>query len=310
MNDSEQLTPTGRPAARSTQQRPPTSDSGSELSPTVPLHGSGNPRPGRARTLRAHLTDRDRAILRTLADFRLMTGRQLGQLYIDSPNPTTAARRTRAVLQRLHDLRVITRLERRIGGIRAGSEGQIYGLSGLGQAILAIDDDQRRHGRLIGETKPAFQDHALAIADLYVQIMQRHRDAQLELLTFETEPTAWRRFIGVLGEPQVLKPDAFTALGVGDFEQRAFVEVDCATESLPTIQRKCRRYINYWRTAREQQDHGVFPRVWWLVPTERRRRRIAETVAALTGEQQQLFGVGLIADGVLHLCGELEAQHG
>lgn len=287
--------PAGRLSHRLDSSAAPTSGSGPEPSPTVPLLRSGNPRPARARTLRGRLSDRDRAVLRSLAACRLLTGRQLQRLHVDSANRVTAARRSRAVLRRLTELRAVVRLDRRIGGIQAGSDGHVYGLSRLGFAVLAADGEPL-HGKTVWETKPAFQDHLLAIGELYVGLHELHRRGAIELLDFQTEPAAWRWFPGPSGERLPLKPDAFVSLGVGDYEQRLFVEVDCGTESLPTIQRKCRRYLDYYRSGLEQQRHDVFPRVWWLASSGRREARLADLVATLTPDEQALFAVGLLGD--------------
>lgn len=289
--------PAARPSGRLKRAAAPNSDDGSDVVPTVSLPRSGNPRPARARATRARLLERDLQILRSLADFRLLTGRQLGQLHVQSSNPLTAARRSRAVLRRLTELGVISRLERRVGGIRAGSEGHVYGLSGLGRAVLA-QGGQTVHGRTVWETRPDFQDHLLAIGELYVGLRQQERrTGETELLDFQTEPTAWRSFSGPAGERLPLKPDAFVVLGIGDYEQRAFVEIDRGTESLPTLLRKCRRYLAYWRTGDEQRHHGIFPRVWWLLDEPRRLTRLANQIARFASDEQQLFCVGLAADG-------------
>lgn len=280
-----------RPSDRLKPTRPPISADGSEVSPTVSLPRSENPRPARARSVRTRLGPRDLTILHDLAAFRLMTGRQLQRLHVTNSNPVTAARRSRAVLRRLTELALLVRLDRRIGGIQAGSDGHVYGLSGLGYAVLALDDEAHQRGRTIWETKPAFQDHLLAIAELYVGLREAERSGTAELLDFETEPTAWRWFAGPLGERLPVKPDAFMALGLGDLELRLFIEVDCGTESLPTIQRKCRRYLDYWHSGLEQQRHGVFPRVWWLTESLRREARIANLIASFTAEEQALFAV-------------------
>ncbi|GAA5158236.1 replication-relaxation family protein [Pseudonocardia eucalypti] len=240
------------------------------------------------------------AVLRSLASFRLMTGRQLQQLHITSDQPATSARRGRAVLKRLTELGAVVRLERQIGGEHGGSESLIYTLSGLGQSVLALDADSDVHvprGRMIWDTKPAFQNHLLAIADLYVELHALDAQGQLELLQFETEPAAWRWFAGPAGGRQAVKPDAFVALGVGDFEQQAFVEIDRGTESRPTIARKCRRYVDYWQSGQEQQRSGVFPKVWWLTSKPRWAARIADVIASLPAAHQPLFGVGLAAQG-------------
>jgi hypothetical protein len=257
--------------------------------------------------VRARLSERDLAILQSLAELRLMTGRQLQRLHVTSSKPVTAGRRTRAVLRRLTELHAVVRLGRRVGGIQAGSEGHVYGLSGLGHAVLALDGRGGVRGRTIWETKPAFQDHLLAVGDLYVELCELHRDTRIELLSFETEPRAWRWFSGPSGERLPLKPDAFVALGVGEFEQRAFIEMDCGSESLPTIQRKCRRYLDYWQSGEEQRTHGVFPRVWWLAHSERRRDRIAEVVGSFSRQDQAIFSVGLAVDAGRLLAGVASA---
>ncbi|MGQ0572922.1 MAG: replication-relaxation family protein [Pseudonocardia sp.] len=246
--------------------------------------------------MRRRLGERDLVILRTLATFRLMTGRQLQRLHVTDKAPVTAARRMRAVLRRLSELRVLVRLERRIGGVQAGSDGMVYGLSGLGCAVLALDDPAGHRPKPIGSTKPAFQDHVLAVAKLYVQLRERHALGLAELITFEAEPACWRTHASRGGDRAVLKPDAHLVLGVGDYERAAFIELDTGSESLPTVSRKCRRYLDYWQSGQEQQASGVFPRVWWLVPTERRRDGIAGVIERLAADERALFTVAVTPD--------------
>lgn len=242
-------------------------------------------------------------MLRELARFRLMTGRQLQLLFVHSSNHATAVRRSRQLLTRLRELGLVQRLGRRVGGIQAGSAGHVYGLTGLGHAVLALDPDSppSRYGRTVWETAPAFQDHLLAIAEIYVGLRQLERQGTVELLAFDTEPDAWRSFTGPAGERVRLKPDAFTVLGVDELELRLFLEIDRGTESLPTIQRKCRRYLDYWHTGAEQHQFGVFPRVWWLTESPRREARIARLLSDLPPDERGLFATGLLSDapGVL-----------
>lgn len=298
--------PTGRPTDRLDAHRPPTSADGSEVPPTLPLARSGNHAAAparRAATVLPRLSDRDLRILRELARFRLMTGRQLQLLFVHSSNHATAVRRSRQLLTRLRELGLVQRLGRRIGGIQAGSAGHVYGLTGLGHAVLALDPHSppSRYGRTVWETAPAFQDHLLAIAEAYVGLRSLERTGTVEVLTFDTEPEAWRGFTGPAGERVRLKPDAFVALGVGELELRLFLEIDRGTESLPTVMRKCRRYLDYWHTGNEQHQFGVFPRVWWLTESPRREARIARLIADLPPDERDLFATGLLTDapGVL-----------
>jgi hypothetical protein len=100
-----------------------------------------------------------------------------------------------------------------------------------------------------------------------------------------------------------LKPDALVSAGVGDVERTSFVEVDLATESLPTIGRKCAAFVAYWRTGLEQQRHGVFPAVVWLTTNTRRAAQISGVVRRLPAEAQALFRVALLAEAVTALTG-------
>jgi hypothetical protein len=99
------------------------------------------------------------------------------------------------------------------------------------------------------------------------------------VLETQAEPRSWRTFAG-LGGRLVLRPDAFVVLGVGEYELRWFVEVDRSSESLPVIVRKCRLYADYYQSGKEQAAHGgVFPRVCWIVPDERRAEHVRTAIA-------------------------------
>ncbi|WP_370943302.1 replication-relaxation family protein [Amycolatopsis sp. cg5] len=261
----------------------------------------------RARRLADRLTSRDRAILESLQLVRLATGQQLGRLHVAAGLPATQARKTRAALQRLTTLGLVVRLRRRIGGVRAGSNGFIYGLSGLGQAVLDLGYEPARRHRRVSETKPAFQDHTLAVTEAYVQLVERDRAGRAELLEFASEPACWRQFSGVAGELVTLKPDAFARLAADGYELSVFLELDLDTESLPTISRKLEVYRAYWHTGIEQARFGIFPKTWWLVPNTRRLDAVARTIQRLPDEQQALFTVCLTreaADLLTHVLVE------
>jgi hypothetical protein len=219
------------------------------------------------------------------------------RLVMQDGSALTKARRTRALLQRLRDLRLVVVLDRRVGGPRSGSTTSVYGLTGWGQAVLDAPGTYGKRRRRIWETKPAFVDHVLAVAELYVQLTQLAQISPAELVRFEGEPAAWRRFAAVDGTPSFLKPDAYVQVAVGDLERNVFAEMDMATESLPTIQRKCLQYAAYWLSGTEQQAHGVFPRVLWLVPTEARKSRIQSVIDRLNVDIRPLFMVALQTDG-------------
>lgn len=252
----------------------------------------------RAAAIRRKLSERDLAVLHSLGQLRLLTTHHVERLHVADGSPITRARRARSVLQRLHGLGLVVRLgSRTVGGFKSGSDSHLHGLSGLGQAVLGVPGTYGGRRRSPWETKPYFADHVLAVSELHVRLVETSRTSGAELLTFEAEPACWRHYAGTGGEPLTLKPDAYVRIGVGDIERSTFVEADLATESPNTIKRKCQAFINYWHSGTEQERHGVFPGVLWLVPTEHRRERLAEVVRHLAHEAQALFTVACFDDG-------------
>lgn len=259
-------------------------------------------RRGRRRSLRqveAHLSERDRAILTDLGKFRLLTGRHIERLHFADGSPLTAARKSRSTLQRLYAQKLISRLDRRIGGIRAGSSGYIYALTASGQRIAS------RHGpaggsRLRRHWEPSrlFTEHLLAISELYVGLVEADRAGAIELLDFQAEPACWRSWHGHGGEVRYVKPDALVQLAVGEVEAACFVEVDRGTESLSVIRRKSQAYVDYWHTGVEQARHELFPSVLWLTTDARRAEQIVDELARLDPETWKLFRVDQLARGI------------
>lgn len=252
---------------------------------------------GRAVRVRDRLSDRDLALLATLQTQRLMTGKQLRRLYLPDGEQITQARKMRRTLSRLTEIGVVVRLARQIGGVHSGSEGHVYGLSGLGYAVLDESGEDRRH-RAVSEGKLAFQDHVLAVSELCVSLYESERSGAFDLLEFQAEPACWRRYTGIGGQLVTLKPDAFVSLGVDAYEVSVFIEQDLSSESLPTVYRKCLRYVEYWRTGIEQHQRGVFPAVWWLVPDQKRVNGIVRTLRSLAHDAQVLFRVALTSEAV------------
>jgi hypothetical protein len=241
--------------------------------------------------LQRTLSDRDMAVVTTLARVRVATGRQLGRMCFTD----VTRRQMRSVLASLVDKRLLARLPRTVGGVRAGSAGYIYALDVAGQHLT------RRDGRRPHRPWPvglAFLAHSLAVTETYARAVEAEQAGHLRLVEFVTEPVSWRSFHGPGGARLVVKPDATLTVRVGRFEDRWFVEVDRGTESLPTIARKCEVYRRYWQAGVEQARSGVFPRVLWLVPDVRRRDALVDIVGRQPGEAWTLFAVALFDDSV------------
>jgi Replication-relaxation len=248
-----------------------------------------------ARELSSQLTETDLAILRRVLELRFASGDQLGRMHFAG----STERAARRALLRLTRQDVLERLPRQVGGIRAGSAGFVYRLGASGQR-LALDrgwlgDRKRRRSALPGTL---FLRHALAVAELHARLIEADRKRRLELLELRAEPACWRRH-GLMGvHSSILKPDSFLRLGAGDFELSYFIEVDLGSEGVGALTRQLKAYAAYYETGREQAEHGVFPKVLWLAPDERRAEAIRECVKRLPRPARELFQVELFADAV------------
>lgn len=226
--------------------------------------------------LRARLGERDRQILDHVGRLRLLCARQVQALFFpasDYSSPASAARCCRRVLERLTRERLLVRLARRVGGVRAGSASFVYSLGPVGQRVLDSGGPRRR----LAEPSRWFVEHTLAIASFLVSLQSESVAGRFELLTWQSEPACWRQ-VATLGGRLVLRPDLHVTLGTGDYELRWFIEIDRGSEHLPTLLRKCRLYHSYYRSGHEQRAHGVFPRVLWLMSDEQRAKRLRTTI--------------------------------
>ena len=98
--------------------------------------------------LREQLSGRDLAILGQVSDLRLMTARQIEAIHFpltEHDSARGAARARQRVLERLTRQGLLSRLERRIGGVRAGSAAFVYALGPTGQRVLMPDGARRRY---------------------------------------------------------------------------------------------------------------------------------------------------------------------
>lgn len=245
------------------------------------------------KTLRSMLTDRDMAILRSVFEHRFLTTRQICQLHFQAhASYGSAIRACTRVLGRLRDHKLIHKLARPVGGMGGGSASFIWAIDAAGDRLLKSElaPEEVKRGRAF-EPTPLFLAHTLAIADTRLTLEALGRSEQLELVQVSTEPHNWRPFVAKSGQAQTLKPDLFAVTATADFEDHWFIEIDRGTESIPTLIRKCEYYQRYHATGIEQDTHGVFPKVLWLVPTATRRERFSQALATHKRLDPNLFYV-------------------
>jgi hypothetical protein len=242
------------------------------------------------------------AIVGQVADLRLMSARQIEAIHFSASEHESvqaAARARQRVLGRLVRDRLLIRLERRIGGVRAGSVGFVFAVGPVGYRLLVAGG----HVRRFQEPTSRFLDHTLATAQLIVDVTIASRRGLLDILVCQAEPRCHREFSGLSGR-RLLRPDAFLALGVGAFEWRWFCEIDRGSESVPVILRKCRLYADYYQSGQEQAKHGgAFPTVCWIVPDTRRAERLRQAIEHDRHLPDRLFKVTTSGQALTVLMG-------
>lgn len=246
------------------------------------------------------LSPRELALVQDLDRLRLASVKQLERLHFTGGRARANARQAQRTLARLIELRVFVRLERRIGGVRAGSRGSVYGLDVAGQR-LASACGPAGGVRIRRPWTPgrAFIAHQLAVTELYVRLIEAAGEGQPDVLDFDAEPACWRTFTGLGGGRTVLKPDAFVRVGLAEFEDAYFIEVDRTTHSGPSVARKLTLYRRYWQTGREQNRWGgVFPKVLVLVPSEARKTGLVEVASGQPTDSWPLFQIARYDDAL------------
>lgn len=236
-----------------------------------------------ARTLVA-LSPRDRDILESLERFRLLSSTLIRQLHFaDHHGNDDGARAVNRVMSRLEKLRLVSRMEQRIGGYNGGSTSLTWQLSLSGQRLQAALTGRPQRSPLPASSW-LFAMHTLGVAEVAVGLLQAQQAGDFELLRLDTEPACWQEFVSLTGALQRLKPDLYVVTANAEFEEHSFVEVDLGTEHRPTLQRKARVYARYRASGRHEAAHGVFPRVVWVVPDERRRAAVEAALAPLEAD--------------------------
>jgi len=229
-------------------------------------------------------------LLALVAAHRFATTTQLSRLTaLEYASPASALRQTQRHLASLAQQRLLTSLERRVGGWQGGSAVTIWAATTRGQRLVAADEGEevprRQRPREVSTT---FLDHLLAITEVRTSIEEAVRQEADTETTVALEPDCWRTALSPSGQPQVLRPDLAVTITSPAYEDRYLIEVDRATENPGRVIATCWRYQEHQAQA---SDGDVFPLVVWLVPTDRRRHRLERAIAHSTGLLRDLFRV-------------------
>jgi len=223
------------------------------------------------------LSERDRKIIGSVDQLRLASSLHLERLHFGDLSPAVRARIRRRVLARLVIWRVLMSLERRIGGVRAGSSGLVFALDTAGRQLAreSAAESGTSGTRRPREPSVVLLAHSLAASELFVSLTELGRVHGFTVADYRTEPACWYPFLGGW-----LKPDAYLKLSTAGYDDHWWIEVDKGTEHVPVIRKKLLTYINY-ASCGGLGPAGVLPRVLVTVPTDKRREQVQGVIAGL-----------------------------
>jgi hypothetical protein len=252
------------------------------------------------------LTDLDHEVLSFVRAYRLATSKQLVRRFwmSDTGNHDRQARVGRRALKRLADWRLLDPLPGRArGGMRGGSDTLIYSIGVAGVRLLARRGFTQKRLGAPGDRQIA---HTLTICEVAVRLHEADHAGAVECIEIQAEPECWRPFLGLMGARRVLKPDLYLRVAApgSAYEYRWLCEVDMATEHKGTLLAKCQRYLAHFRSGAEQREHGVYPKVLWVVPDTRRAAEIEQVLGRLPIEGRRLFTVREFDDAAEFLTTE------
>ena len=239
------------------------------------------------------LSKRDKAVLQSIKRCSFIKTDQIHRLHFyGSTTATAGLRATTRTLMKLCDFGLIQPLKRRIGGVRAGSSSFVWTLKQAGAELLCLLENKPLTSprKQVFEPKLLFLNHTLAIAELYT-----HLATKTDLVKVEFEPDCWRKYTTAYGFA-ILKPDLFAVTTTGDYADYWFFEVDLDTEAPTRILKKCESYGRYFCTGREQAQSGIFPKVAWIVPDDKRKKCISRHISENLAEYEDLFIVIIFSE--------------
>lgn len=237
-------------------------------------------------------TNRDAAIVRTVAQFKQLSTGQLAALFF---HDNRSSERHKTVLKRLHDMKYLHRVERRmVGGSGHGSGQYVYSLGVNGFRFLIPRGGKFTPQRVVNY-------HALAIADAYVAMKQLEHAGQIEIKHWAVES----RDINIAGIE--IRPDLEVVFAQDGGQRHLWIEADLGSEDSRQLREKIERILaaKSHVGVYEEPDgsHRLvepfpFPHVIFIVPDIERRNEIEYLLSRIAGARET-FSVVLTEEFVV-----------
>jgi hypothetical protein len=173
----------------------------------------------------------------------------------------------------------------------------VYGLDLAGKK-LAYNDMHAKRPDLPGLR---YVRHVLAVSEMYVALTEQAQRGNVQLVQFAAEPASWWPD----GRGGWMKPDAFAKVSGNEHTDHWWIEVDLATEHLPTVRRKLMAYWEFYRRG-ELGPGQLMPWVLVTVPDAKRASDVVRLIRQLPQQSQELFTVALDKDAADSIVRKLD----
>lgn len=232
------------------------------------------------------LSENRRELLELLRTHRFATSRQLTRFALTRYSSASSAhRQTLRHLADLEEQRLVTRLERRIGGWQRGSDVAVWSLTTTGLRLLT-GSTRRQRPQAVSTT---FLAHTLATTEVCLVVSETVREIEGAEVSLAQEPDCWRSFPSPAGGLITLRPDLTATITSPEYTDHYFLEVDRATENPARIVRTTRQYLAYQQSGIEQEALGVFPAVIWIMPHAKRQAQLTRHLSVEPGVPSDLW---------------------
>lgn len=247
--------------------------------------------------LRERLSERDLLVLQAIQKYRFVSSGHVQELYfINGSTQAANVRAANKALKKLRDYGLLKPLERRIGGVQAGSTALTWHLTEPGERLLGLDGPKDHPRKRFEEPSRNFLAHTLSVVEYAVKLVTFCRKQNdMSVVTIAPEPECWRSY-SISGKTLFLKPDLYAVLSSGEFEYQFYFEIDLGTEPMPKLMKKCQAYLDYYYSGEDQKKSGLFPLVVWVVPDEGRKQKLTEKIEENFSNKAQIFKTKLAED--------------
>ncbi|WP_369042465.1 replication-relaxation family protein [Streptomyces sp. Midd1] len=216
------------------------------------------------------LTTRDYDVLRLTQTFSQVASTHITELLFADVSHSIPDR----VLGRLVRLSYLSRVGRRATSAKGGAGAFVYQLGRAGRLLLDVE----------GRLSPNVNNHALMMADAYLELRRAEKAGVLSVTAWEVE----RRV------PPSVRADLYVSLDFPQQERSSafFLEIDLNTEQPARMREKV---AGYWRAV-EVSTADYFPYVVFVVRDPVRKKELARIFRQLPEEQQDMLKVYLIGE--------------